>query len=83
MRESNSPQLISLFSIAVTQRGVVTQTIHVRISLVLTVKITGKLSHTFSSNHSFIKVVNIIDPLNQVPKVFLYSKETSDQFSTY
>ena len=47
MGESDSLQLINLFSIAVTQRGVVTQTLPVRISPVLIVKITGKLPHIF------------------------------------
>jgi len=45
MRESDSLQLISLFSIAVTQRGVVTQALPIRISPLLIVKITGKLPH--------------------------------------
>jgi len=38
MGESDSLQLISLFSISVTQRGVVTQTLHVKISPNLIVK---------------------------------------------
>ena len=47
MGESVSLPLISLFSIVVTQRGVVTQTIPVRISHVLIVKISGNRPHTF------------------------------------
>jgi len=42
MGESDNLQLISLFSIVVTQRGV-TQTLPIRISPVLIVKIPGKL----------------------------------------
>ena len=29
-----------------------------------------------------IEVVNIVDPLDQVPKVFLFNKESSDPFNT-
>jgi len=39
-------ELISLFSIAVTQKDIVTQTLSARISPVLIVKIIGKLSYT-------------------------------------
>jgi len=47
MGESDTLQLISLFSITVTQRSVGTQTLPIRISHVLIVKITCKVPHTF------------------------------------
>ena len=50
MGESDGLPLINLFSIAVTQNDVITNTLHVRISLVLIVKIIDKLSHTFRRN---------------------------------
>ena len=56
--ESNNLQLISLLSIAVTQRGVVTQTLPVRISPLLIIKITGKLPHTF-------KMIPLIIPFDR------------------
>ena len=85
MGESDNVQLIIFSSIAVTQKGIVTQTLPFKISSVLIVKITSKLQYTFRMIPLIIfliKVVIIIDPLNQVPRVFLYNKESSDPFST-
>jgi len=58
--ESDNLQRISLLSIAVTQRSVVTQTLPVRISHVLTVKITSKLPHTFRMIPLIILLIEVI-----------------------
>jgi len=47
LKDTDSLYLIILFSIVVTQKGVVTQTLPPRISLILIVKIICKMSHTF------------------------------------
>jgi len=58
MGESNILQIIDLSSITVKQKGAFSQTLHVRISLVIIIKVTCKLPHIF-------RVIHLIIPYNR------------------
>ena len=54
MREPHILHIVNFFSLTVKQKGVITRTLHVKISLIIVNKITGKLPHTFILVHLII-----------------------------
>ena len=85
MEKSHTLHFINFSSITVRQMDTFPQPLPVRRSLDIITNVTGKLPCTSTMVHliiPFIEVVSIVDPLNQVPKVFLSNKESCDPSST-